>query len=213
MRKFARLAKRSLPQTLLVQKLPTKNRAEILLTFDDGPHPEHTPQVLDLLDEYNARAIFFIPGRRISQAPHLLSQILERGHEIGNHTYIHSNGKQPRFLDYFKDVRRCQGVIEDCCGKKPRLFRPPLGVLSLTTLLVPKLLGLQTVTWSVDIHDWRCKSSDTAKTTARKLTTNIRAGDIILLHDDNLHIKSILQILLPELSAKGFNMANGLGLI
>jgi peptidoglycan/xylan/chitin deacetylase (PgdA/CDA1 family) len=140
----------------------------------------------------------------------LLSKIVAGGHEIGNHSFVHSNGKQPGFLKYRKDVLKCQRVILECCGIQPRLFRPPKGVISLTTLIVPKLVGLQTMTWSIDVQDWRCKNLQDSSTAAKKIIEIISPGDIILLHDDNPYVVTILEELLPVLHGKGIEFSKAL---
>ena len=179
-----------LPDSILITKIPHK---KMLLTFDDGPDPDVTPKVLDLLAQYKAKAIFFIPGRRIERAPELLVEIIKQGHQIGNHTFIHSNGKQPGFFAYLRDIKKCQQIIFDTCGITPKFFRPPCGVLSLTTLLAPRIVGLRVMTWSLDVHDWKCRSKEDALAAAQTLIKNVKPGDIALLHDDNRNVVELLK--------------------
>ncbi len=202
-----------LPGSLLLTRLPDNGSNTILLTFDDGPDPNVTPQVLDLLSQYKAKALFFIPGRRIERAPGLLAEIIKQGHMIGNHTYIHSNGVQPSFPAYWKDIKKCQKMIVDGCGVTPRFFRPPCGVVSLTTLLAPKLTGLRTINWSIDVKDWQCKSNEQAILAANELVRNIKSGDIVLLHDDNPCVIQILEIVLPALKQRSIDFYNNLYLL
>ena len=135
----------------------------VLLTFDDGPHPQSTPRVLDLLKEHQARAIFFIVGARIQRAPHLLKRILDEGHALGNHSHTHPLEKQHWLGAYVRDLLRCQQAIEGLTRHRPRLFRPPLGTFSFTSLTAPRLIGLSTVLWSVSANDWGLKSSTEAR--------------------------------------------------
>lgn len=207
---FRQTFKQLLPKSLLTRRLGGEYKKSVLLTFDDGPRSDVTPAVLDLLEKYEARAVFFMPGCRIARAPHLLPDIFASGHEVGNHTYLHSNGKQPHFLAYRKDIEKCQNTIEKLCGCRPRLFRPPCGIISPTTLLAPKLCGLKTVTWSVDVQDWQCRTSRAALEAAKKLIEIISPGDIVLLHDDNPHVIEILQILLPQLKERGHDLSHAL---
>ena len=204
-----RRIKRMLPRSLLVQQLDQGTSNCVLLTFDDGPHPEFTPSVLARLEAYKTRAVFFVIGRRIEKAPYLLRQIQERGHEIGNHTYTHPNSRQPWFLPYWQDLLRCQSIIEKQTGKRPKLFRPPGGRISLTSLLAPRLLGLRTVTWSLGVNDWRCHTTYEARQAARKILNKITAGDIILLHDDNPYGLEILDIILPEIRKREYDLFSG----
>lgn len=201
------IIKRTIPRNFLIQKIPKSiSEKSVLLTFDDGPDPEITPQVLDLLSLYEVRAIFFIPGRRISRAPSLLVKIIKQGHIIGNHTFIHANDRQPGFFSYLEDIKKCQKMIFDLCGTPPRFFRPPGGVISFTTLLASKLVGLQLMTWSLDVHDWQCKSKEDADIAAYELINTVKSGDIVLLHDDNKNILHLLKVALPALKKKGYFM-------
>ena len=191
-----KILKKIIPKNLLIQKISNKTNS-LYLTFDDGPNPKVTPNILKLLDQFNAKAVFFIPGRRIKNAPDLLKQIIDRGHDIGNHSFIHSNHKQPAFFHYLKDIKKCQDEIKKTCGIEPMLFRPPTGIVSFTTLFTPKLIGLKTITWSLDSQDWKCKSTADALKSADLILKKAQPGDIILLHDDNSYVETILEIILP----------------
>jgi len=186
----------------------------VLLTFDDGPHPQWTPVVLDLLKEYKARAIFFIVGARIQRAPHLLKRILDEGHALGNHSYTHPLEKQHRFGACVRDLLRCQQAIECLTNYRPRFFRPPLGTFSLTTLAAPRLLGLRTVLWSASAYDWGMKSSTDARVRAEALNENLllkpTRNDIVLMHDDHPYIGEILGSVLPKLAGQGCNLSSAL---
>ena len=202
-----------IPQAFLVQKLSSKGSNCVLLTFDDGPDPEITPAVLKKLETYGARAIFFIPGRRIERAPYLLKIIREQGHLIGNHTYIHSNGNQAWFLEYWRDLVRCQETIEHYTGERPTLFRPAGGRISFTTLMVPRLMGLRTVTWSLEAEDWRCKSIEQAREAAKQLIRKVRSGDVVELHDDNRYVLEILDLILPAIQHPRHDLTQGIGFL
>jgi len=206
--KIKRVIKNHIPKQLLITSLVKNSTDRVLLTFDDGPHPEVTDQVLVLLKKHNVKAVFFIPGRRIARAPYLLSRIIKDGHEIGNHSYIHSRDKQPLLIHYIKDLIKCQREIERYSGMKPKLFRPPKGIISPTTLLSSVIVGLRTITWSLDVRDWQCKSKNDAVTASWKLLQMVKAGDIILLHDDNPCVIDILEIILPELKKRGLNISD-----
>jgi peptidoglycan/xylan/chitin deacetylase (PgdA/CDA1 family) len=98
------------------------NPRSVLLTFDDGPHPDVTPAVLDRLRTYQARALFFIVGSRIEKAPEMLNRILAEGHRIGNHSFEHRLEKDPRLISYYFDVRRCQSQLAQLTGTTPAFF-------------------------------------------------------------------------------------------
>jgi peptidoglycan-N-acetylglucosamine deacetylase len=207
------IIKKSIPRFLLTSRLRQSDLPYILLTFDDGPDPETTPSVLERLRLYNVRSVFFIPGCRIHKAPHLLSKILEDGHIIGNHSYIHSNNKQPGFLEYVKDLKKCQKEIEQHTGISPDVFRPPGGRLSIESLLIPQLLNMRTVTWSLDVEDWKCRVPEKANECAREILRSITPGDIVLLHDDNHLILHILDMILPVLIDRKYDLSGGIDLL
>src|SRR5262249_43297676 len=98
----------------------------VLLTFDDGPHAEITPSVLDRLRDFQARAVFFVVGNRIDGSADLLKRMMAEGHLIGNHTYTHPLGRDPGPLSYMRDVRRNQELLAQLTASSPRLFRAPM---------------------------------------------------------------------------------------
>jgi peptidoglycan/xylan/chitin deacetylase (PgdA/CDA1 family) len=187
----------------------------VLLTFDDGPCPIVTPGVLDRLAAFEARAVFFVIGKRIRRAPQLLDRIRAGGHLIGNHSllhrdgYIHARAIGPSLPAYLRDCRRCQAVIERRAGVRPTIFRPPGGRLTATTMIVPKLVGLTCMTWSQDVKDWTFRSEDDAHAGAARLIQSLRPRDIVLLHDDNPWVLTLLDDLLPALRSRGFDLQAG----
>ena len=207
---FKGILKSWIPSRFVIRKLPPAADQSILLTFDDGPHPEITPAVLDRLDQYGARAVFFVVGRCIQQAPRLLREILDRGHTLGNHTFRHDNGRQSGFREYRRDLRECQQAIREQCGFEPRLFRPPLGILSPTTLVAPWIEGMRIVTWSVDLEDWRCRRAEEASLLGERLGNLVVAGDIVLLHDDNPCVLQLLDAFLPVAAKRKIDLQRGL---
>jgi len=213
------MLKALLPRGVVVRSLPRRARNAVLLTFDDGPDPDVTPAVLDRLRLHGARAVFFVVGRRIKRAPALIARILQEGHVVGNHSHLHQasyvlpGGRQPRFLHYYRDCRRCQTAIQHHGGKRPRLFRPPGGRLTLKTLMIPKLLGMKCVTWSADVGDWSFRSAAEARAGAEELARTVAPTDIVLLHDDNPCVIDLLDALLPALRARGLDLASGVELI
>jgi len=210
---FRKKIKQLIPKKFLIQKLDSRASNCILFTFDDSPHPEITPVILKKLEVYEARAIFFIPGRCVEKAPHVLTLIQDQGHIIGNHTYIHSRGRQPWFGAYWRDLIRCQAIIKRYTGKKPELFRPAGGQISPTSLLVPWLMGLKTVTWSLEVNDWRFKTASEAEYGAKDLANKIASRDIVLLHDDNPFIIQILDMILPMIRERKFDLYSGIDFI
>ena len=183
-----------------------RSSISVLLTFDDGPHPDVTPGVLDLLKKYDALAVFFVVGNRIPFAPDLLARISAEGHLIGNHSFEHWLGRPPWPLGYVRDVQKCQEVIEALTGQRPRLFRPPLGGVSVASWLAARVSGLSLVHWSLDSGDWRLRRQDDAAARGEELSRLVSDKDIILFHDDNPCVLRVLDVLLPSLKAQGFDM-------
>jgi peptidoglycan/xylan/chitin deacetylase (PgdA/CDA1 family) len=156
-------------------------RGEISLTFDDGPDPEVTPRVLDLLDGAGARATFFCIGRRAAAHPDLTAEIARRGHRVENHSYSH-----PHLFACYpwtalrREVERAQEVIEGTAGRRPRLFRAPAGLRNPLLDGVLHKAGLRLVSWTR-------RGFDTVGTDpawiARRLLRGLAPGDVLLLHD------------------------------
>lgn len=177
-------------------------QAGVLLTFDDGPDPEITPQVLKLLAEFDAKSIFFVVGNRIPRAPAMLKQIESEGHWIGNHTFSHPLDHIPALAEYSRDVLSCQNAIEQTAGTRPAWFRPPLGALSLGSLLSPWIVGVRSMLWSVDVGDWKLRSDGDAVDAGRRLANQVVPGDVVLLHDDNRHVVRLLETALPKIAGR-----------
>lgn len=153
------------------------------LTFDDGPDPEVTPRVLDLLAERGARATFFLIGRRAVRHPHLVRRIVAEGHRVENHTFRHSSAFAlygPRRLGL--ELDRAQAALADLAGRPPLYLRAPAGIRSpyLEPLLAAR--GLHLAAWTRRGFDTR--DADAARV-ARRLLTGLAAGDVLLLHDGN----------------------------
>ncbi len=158
-------------------------RGEVALTFDDGPDPVVTPQVLAILDQFGAKASFFVVGTRVEANPDLARQIAARGHSVENHT-----GHHALLFSLFhvagirREVMQLQTRVQEICGVAPRFFRPPAGFHSPLVCPLLAVLGLRLATWTRRGFDTRDASA--ARVLAR-LQRNLGAGDILLLHDGN----------------------------
>jgi peptidoglycan/xylan/chitin deacetylase (PgdA/CDA1 family) len=190
----------------VIYKLDRRVGRSILLTFDDGPHPGVTPGVLDRLRDHGALAVFFVVGNRIPLAPEMLARITAEGHLIGNHSYEHWLGRPPWPPGYVRDVRKCQEVIGALTPQRPRLFRPPLGRITPASWLATRASGLSLVHWSLDSEDWRLRRQEEAVFRGEELSQLVRHQDIILFHDDNPYVLTVLDVLLPRLQAQGFDL-------
>jgi len=203
--------KRLTPRPIFISRLQRAAGRRVLLTFDDGPDPEVTPRLLDRLEASRARAVLFVVGDRAQRHPEILREASRRGHVIGNHSHLHeddyvSGGPRLTLRRYYRDCQRCQAVVAGCVGAPPRLFRPPGGHVSPTTLLVPRLLGMRAVGWSVEVGDWAFRTEEQAREGATRLLARVQPLDIVLLHDNNPLVLPLVDELLPALIARGFDL-------
>lgn len=153
----------------------------IALSFDDGPDPETTPRVLDLLDRAGARASFFCIGERALRHPALVRDIVQRGHAVENHTHSHPHAFAtygPRRMQ--REVEQAQAALADVTGRAPRLFRAVAGLRNPFLQPILERLGLQLVSWTRRGYDTR---TGDASTVLGRLVRKLGAGDILLLHD------------------------------
>ncbi len=158
------------------------NRAEVALTFDDGPSAISTRKVLASLARGNAHATFFVLGAKARATPEVLREIAAAGHELGIHGDHHDRLLSLRHPDRIvADLERALGAVESATGLRPRLFRPPLGHISPRTALAAHRLGLTLVGWSARGRDGLART--TVATTIRRIASGLRSGAIILLHD------------------------------
>lgn len=166
----------------------------VSITFDDGPHPEFTLKVLKLLEEYNAKATFFLIGKKAKNYPEIMKEILKKGHSIGNHGYSHSNN-----FGFFKkdnivlELKKTNAIIKKITGLEMQLFRPPFGVTNPNIKKALLLFPLKSIGWSKRSLD---TTSLPKKTILNRLTKNLQKGDIILLHDSSQKSVEVLEQLL-----------------
>jgi peptidoglycan/xylan/chitin deacetylase (PgdA/CDA1 family) len=154
------------------------DRLQPTLTFDDGPHPEGTPRVLDLLDTTGTKAIFFVTGEQLQRWPELGAEIERRGHELGIHGYRHHVQARLSVAAVENDLREAIEVT----GER-HFHRPPLGIYSDAGLAAVKERGLQPLLWSRWGKDWR--RFTTPQRIAARAARDLRPGDVILLHDSD----------------------------
>ena len=197
---------RSLGQNMLRLPDAAVTRNEISLTFDDGPDPDVTPQVLDILDAHQAKASFFVIGNKAAAHPNLIREIVRRGHSVENHSCSHSN-----FYGFFaltalrKDIGAAQEIIAGITGRTPAFFRSPMGIRNPMLDPVIARLGLRYITWTRRGFD--TVAGDSA-VVLQRLTRNLSAGDILLLHDRRTRnrgalVLEVLPALLKKIAAAG----------
>jgi peptidoglycan/xylan/chitin deacetylase (PgdA/CDA1 family) len=201
MNQIRQLIKRSLtavlPQRLFLvhgapgQQVPIKPGAPgtdlrpqipIALTFDDGPHPEYTPRLLDVLKHYQQQATFFVLGTQALLYPEIIQRMVQEGHEVGNHTLTHSEPSQTSAKQFLEEISQTDQVLSEITGIVPRLVRPPQGKLTLG-----KMLGLwrqqkSIVLWDTDPRDYKMTDSEEIQQWCREYQPT--AGNVCLLHDN-----------------------------
>lgn len=154
----------------------------VALTFDDGPSPEHTPRVLDLLDRAGAKATFFVIGRKAEAHPELVREIAARGHAIGLHSYAHDRLFSLRSAAAVEaDLRRGAAALERITGARPTLFRPPIGHTNPSIARAVAALDLEVVGWSLRGLDGLAGARPDR--VAARVIPGLRDGEIVLLHD------------------------------
>lgn len=196
----------------------TRSAKHLALTFDDGPNPGVTPQLLDLLAMHNATATFFLVGKFVRDCPALVKEIAARGHAIGNHTDTHPNLFFCSPRETYEELRRCQEAIHRVTWAVPRWFRPPFGFRSLWVGEIAQRHGLHTAMWTRIPGDWRAKPSAWLIEKMKPITTAAQqelpkaaqggttSGQVICLHDgdfrrlngDRLHTVEALAYWLPR---------------
>lgn len=157
------------------------DESAIALTFDDGPQPSATPEMLNLLDRLDVRATFFVVGDHARQYPQIVREMVARGHSVQCHGRQHTNHLLRNPLQIEDDMRSAADIIEGIAGSRPHLFRPPQGVVTWPTITAAQRHFSDLVLWSKWGRDWR--RAATVDTIVDEVSTGLRGGDILLLHD------------------------------
>ncbi|HEY6767558.1 MAG TPA: polysaccharide deacetylase family protein [Candidatus Sulfotelmatobacter sp.] len=153
---------------------------KLALTYDDGPNDPHTLRLLDILAKHGAQATFFQIGRYIRQRPDIAREIIKAGHVIGNHTFTHPLLVFKSASEIRKELVDCRSASQDALGKQVNLFRPPFGGRRPGVFQIARQLGFQPIMWNVTGYDWNASPAELIE---KKVTQQIRGGDVILLHD------------------------------
>jgi peptidoglycan/xylan/chitin deacetylase (PgdA/CDA1 family) len=159
--------------------------AIVAITFDDGPHPEGTPAVLETLAVRGATATFFLVGEQVRAHPDVARAVAEAGHEIALHGDRHTLLLRRRARELALDFDRAAATIEDVTGRTPALYRPPYGIFSAAGLRLARERGWRPLLWSTWGRDWEQRA--TPASIARRATRGLRAGDVVLLHDSDAY--------------------------
>jgi peptidoglycan/xylan/chitin deacetylase (PgdA/CDA1 family)/spore germination protein YaaH len=208
----------TLPRTYQVNRSGERGPKTIALTFDDGPDPAYTPDLLRILESFDVPATFFIVGRQAALYPELILDIVRKGHEVGNHTWSHPNLLHVAREQIDRELRTTQQLIENTTGRSPRLFRPPYAAglepqspSELAPLRIADERDLFTVGMNIDPQDWSEPSADEI---VQRVVEGARAGigNVVLLHDgdgddaggDRSQTVAALPQILETLKGEGF---------
>jgi len=151
------------------------------LTFDDGPHPQGTPAVLEVLARHGVSATFFLVGEQVRRNPALAGELVAAGHGIGLHCDRHRSQLRLTPGQVRADIARAQATIEEATGRAIGLYRPPYGVLNAAALRTARARRWRTLLWSHFGKDWQARAS--AESIAALVTDGAGAGSVLLLHD------------------------------
>ena len=176
-----------------------KNKKMVALTYDDGPSA-YTPQILDVLEEQNAVATFFVVGNRVSRYSDTVKRAQSLGCEIGNHTYEHKDLTRLNAKEITSQIAKTDEAVKKACGVIPAIARAPGGSLNGT---VKASAGKPFIQWSVDTKDW--KTRDTGKT-QRAVLDHVKDGDIVLMHDIHLPTVNAAEKIVTTLLERGYQL-------
>lgn len=187
-----------------VCSIPQVEATNLILTFDDGPNPQYTPHILDILKEAQATAVFFCIGKNIASHPDLVKRIVSEGHIIANHSYNHSNmiGLYPT-SKVIAEIEQTEQLITACIGSSLKLYRPPFGVTNPNIARAVSALDMKAVGWNVRSFDTVSKSKVEV---LNRIIPGLKNGDILLFHDTNKLTTDILADFLLFARDKGFTL-------
>lgn len=189
----------------LISKVTTKEKV-LAITFDDGPHPTYTPEILDILDKYKVKATFFMIGSQMDKQPDIVKEVIKRGHVVGNHTYHHYGDlKNQKKEVVLAELKLWDQTMEKIGGPKTNLFRPPRGYIGGAVLLAAEENGDSTILWTICGDN---RSTPTPEMMAKRVEENIGPGGIILLHDgvSKARWKDVKasELIIESLTAQGY---------
>lgn len=186
----------------LVRARGPKSGSSVYLTFDDGPHPEHTPRLLDVLDRYGAKGSFFVVGREVEKYPQVVEDLLARGHALGNHSMLHPRMKALSAAAQWAEIDRADQVLARFDGRARHGFRPPNGRVTWPVMAAAVWRRQPLVLWTIDSLDYQL---DAAAVVAHLGPRPLVGGDVILFHDDSGCVSDALDRLLPVWHSQGMS--------
>jgi len=178
------------------------NAPMVALTFDDGPNPEYTGRILNVLEDNYSHATFFVVGTNAEKYPEALQRIASSGNEIGNHTYSHANLTDIVLANVEEEIDKVNRAVKKATGEITTVVRPPYGAYNDAVL---NQLQQPVVLWDVDTEDW---DSRNAQTIVDNIIANINDGDIILMHDIYESTAEAVELLVPRLKEMGYQVVS-----
>lgn len=182
---------------IIYNKIIDKENKLIALTFDDGPS-YNTNKVLEVLEEYQVSATFFVLGSKIKNNEYILKRIKENGHEIGNHTYNHKILTKLKEEDIKREIDSTSNLIFELTGDHPNILRPSYGIVNKK---VREVSDYPIIIWNIDTLDWKNHNS---KRIAKRVLSKAKDGSIVLMHDVYTSTANALKIIVPELKNNGY---------
>ncbi len=181
-----------------------KKENKIAITFDDGPHPEHTPAILKILKEHNVKATFFFVGERVDEHLEIMKQAIEEGHIVGNHSWSHGFWFDLKSAHNMQvEINKANHIVQQHTGLLPHLFRPPYGVTNPNLAKAIKNTNMVTVGWSLRSMDTVLKSEEAL---LNRVTKKVKGGDIVLFHDTQAGTVSALEGFIKHCQLKGLDI-------
>ncbi|MDB5054546.1 MAG: hypothetical protein JWM44_2596 [Bacilli bacterium] len=193
----------------VIKKVQT-DKPWIALTFDDGPDPKETPEILDVLKKYNATATFFVIGKQGHKYQDILQREVSEGHELANHSFSHLDFRRLSRMEIRQEISKSDDEIFAITGQHTKLFRPPGGYYDNKIVEIAEQAGYKVIlwTWYQDSKDW---SKPGVQKIVNKVISNAHPGDIILFHDrisgSSQTVKALKEIL-PELQKQGYSFVS-----
>ena len=188
---------------------PTTGNKGIALTFDDGPGP-YTAHLLDILDQYGAKATFFLIGSKVSGQASVVRSIQARGHQLGNHSWSHPELPKLSVNQIAGEIDRTNEAIRQATGVKPTILRPPYGAVNGVVLEQLRARGMSSILWSVDTRDWADRNSQIV---CSRAVAGARPGAIILMHDIHQTSVNAVPCILSSLKQQGYSFVTVQGLL
>ncbi|WP_412976504.1 polysaccharide deacetylase family protein [Ornithinibacillus sp. 179-J 7C1 HS] len=185
------------PESELKEEVPV-GKKRVALTFDDGPHPTNTEQILKLLDQHDAKATFFMLGNRVDFYPDIAKEVADAGHEIGNHTWSHKDLTTLGEAEMELEFQRTNEAVVHAIGKSPTVFRPPYGARNEQ---VDNVIDMPATLWTIDSLDWKSHDPDQVLSIVKE---NIQDGSIILMHDIHATTVEAVELVLNFLDEEGY---------